>query len=221
MKKQIFVRAAASAAVLILLSPLLAGAAAAVQPDVSRISSGASADAAAGVLRTELPRLSAKSAVLLDAYTGRVLYASHAEDKSLIASTTKIMTALVICEAGDLDRTVVIPPEAVGIEGSSMYLKAGEVLSVHELLYGLMLRSGNDAAVALALADSGSISAFSMRMNEKAAVLGLKNTHYANPHGLDNEENYSTALDLARLMRKIGILRSSSRRNPSPSATAS
>lgn len=125
----------------------------------------------------------------------------HAEDKSLIASTTKIMTALVICEAGDLDRTVVIPPEAVGIEGSSMYLKAGEVLSMHELLYGLMLRSGNDAAVALALADSGSISAFAMRMNEKAAVLGLKNTHYANPHGLDSEENYSTALDLARLTR--------------------
>ena len=201
MKKQIFVRAAASAAVLILLSPLLAGAAAAVQPDVSRSASGASADASAGVLRAELPRLSAKSAVLLDASTGRVLYASHAEDKSLIASTTKIMTALVICEAGDLDRTVVIPPEAVGIEGSSMYLKAGEVLSVHELLYGLMLRSGNDAAVALALADSGSISVFAMRMNEKAAVLGLKNTHYANPHGLDSEENYSTALDLARLTR--------------------
>ena len=201
MKKQIFVRAAASAAVLILLSPLLAGAAAAVQPDVSRNGSGASADAAAGPVRAESPRLSAKSAVLLDAYTGRVLYASHAEDKSLIASTTKIMTALVICEAGDLDRTVVIPPEAVGIEGSSMYLKAGEVLSVHELLYGLMLRSGNDAAVALALADSGSISAFAMRMNEKAAVLGLKNTHYANPHGLDSEENYSTALDLARLTR--------------------
>ena len=160
MKKQIFVRAAASAAVLILLSPLLAGAAAAVQPDVSRNGSGASADASAGVLRTELPRLSAKSAVLLDASTGRVLYASHAEDKSLIASTTKIMTALLICEAGDLD-----------------------------------------AAVALALADSGSISAFAMRMNEKAAVLGLKNTHYANPHGLDSEENYSTALDLARLTR--------------------
>ena len=201
MKKQIFVRAAASAAVLILLSPLLAGAAAAVQPDVSRSASGNSADAAAGVLRAESPRLSAKSAVLLDASTGRVLYASHAEDKSLIASTTKIMTALVICETGDLNRTVVIPPEAVGIEGSSMYLKAGEVLSVHELLYGLMLRSGNDAAVALALADSGSISAFAMRMNEKAAVLGLKNTHYANPHGLDSEENYSTALDLARLTR--------------------
>ena len=109
MKKQIFVRAAASAAVLILLSPLLAGAAAAVQPDVSRNGSGASADAAAGPVRAESPRLSAKSAVLLDAYTGRVLYASHAEDKSLIASTTKIMTALVICEAGDLDRTVVIP----------------------------------------------------------------------------------------------------------------
>ena len=182
MKKQIFVRAAASAAVLILLFPLLAGTAAAQVPE-------------------KVPVLSARSAVLLDASTGRVLYSSHSEDRSLIASTTKIMTALVICEAGDLDRKVVIPPEAVGIEGSSMYLKAGETLSVRELLYGLMLRSGNDAAVALALADSGSISAFAARMNEKAAVLGLKNTHYANPHGLDSEENYSTALDLARLTR--------------------
>ena len=144
--------------------------------------------------------------LLMDADTGAVLAEKDCDTPSLIASTTKIMTALVICEAGDLDRTVVIPPEAVGIEGSSMYLKAGEVLSVHELtvqelLYGLMLRSGNDAAVALALADSGSISAFAARMNEKAAVLGLKNTHYANPHGLDSEENYSTALDLARLTR--------------------
>ena len=182
MKKQIFVRAAASAAVLILLFPFLAGTAAAQTLE-------------------NAPGLSARSAVLMDASTGRVLYASHAEDRALIASTTKIMTALLICEAGDLDRAVTIPPEAVGIEGSSMYLKAGETLSVRELLYGLMLRSGNDAAVALALADSGSISAFAAKMNEKAAVLGLNNTHYANPHGLDSEENYSTALDLARLTR--------------------
>lgn len=197
------------------------GSSAGRQPERQRQFSGCGSGACTG----RITRLSAKSAVLLDASTGRVLYASHAEDKSLIASTTKIMTALVICEAGDLDRTVVIPPEAVGIEGSSMYLKAGEVLSMHELLYGLMLRSGNDAAVALALADSGSISAFAMRMNEKAAVLGLKNTHYANPHGLDSEENYSTALDLARLTRfalqNPDFGRSSSRRNPSPLATAS
>ena len=145
--------------------------------------------------------LSAKSAVLLDAFSGRLLYASHETDRALIASTTKIMTALLLCESGNLDQKVVIPPEAVGVEGSSLYLKSGEVLTVRELLYGLMLRSGNDAAVALALADSGDLSSFSRKMNEKANILGLENTHYSNPHGLDSEENYSTALDLARLTR--------------------
>lgn len=178
-----------------------------------------------GLYGAESPRLSAKSAVLLDASTGRVLYASHAEDKSLIASTTKIMTALVICEAGDLDRTVVIPPEAVGIEGSSMYLKAGEVLSMHELLYGLMLRSGNDAAVALALADSGSISAFAMRMNGKSG--GFRPEKYALRESARTRQR-GKLLHCARsgppdALRagKIPILRSSSRRNPSPLATAS
>ena len=182
MKNRFSVRAAASAAALILLC--LSGAAGV-----------RAADPAAP------PRLSARSATLMDAATGRLLYASHAEDPSLIASTTKIMTALAICEAGDLDRTVTIPPEAVGIEGSSMYLKAGEVLSVRDLLYGLMLRSGNDAAAALALADSGSLPGFVQKMNDRAAALGLQHTHYANPHGLDSDENYSTAHDLALLTR--------------------
>ena len=146
-------------------------------------------------------RISAKSAILVDADSGRVLFEKNADERSLIASTTKIMTALVVLEHCALEEPVEILPEYTAVEGSSMYLRAGETYTVEELLYGLMLRSGNDAAVALALADSGSISAFSMRMNEKAAVLGLKNTHYANPHGLDSEENYSTALDLARLTR--------------------
>ena len=143
----------------------------------------------------------ARAAIVVHPETGAVLYEKNADERLGIASTTKIMTALVVLEHCALEEPVEILPEYTAVEGSSMYLRAGETYTVEELLYGLMLRSGNDAAVALALADSGSISAFAMRMNEKAAVLGLKNTHYANPHGLDSEENYSTALDLARLTR--------------------
>lgn len=204
MKKQIFVRAAASAAVLILLSPLLAGAAVAVQPDVSRNGSGASADAAAGPVRAESPRLSAKSAVLLDAYTGRVLYASHAEDKSLIASTTKIMTALVVLETLDRlslgpDSRIIVPAEAAGLEGSSVYLKAGEEISMEELLYGMMLQSGNDAATAAAICAGGSLQNFVVQMNQKAEALGCTGTHFTNACGLFDENHYTTAKDMARI----------------------
>lgn len=142
---------------------------------------------------------SARSAILLDGMTGRVLYEQNADEKSLIASTTKIMTGLLICEQCSLDSRVQIRPEAVGVEGSSMYLKAGETLSVRDLLYGLMLRSGNDAAVALAMFCDGSVEAFADHMNERARLLGLTHTHYQNPHGLDDDGNYSTARDLARL----------------------
>lgn len=143
--------------------------------------------------------LSARSAIVLDGTTGRVLYEKNADEKSLIASTTKIMTGLIICQQCDMGARVQIRPEAVGIEGSCMYLKAGEIFSVKELLYGLLLRSGNDAAVALAIFCAGSTEAFVARMNEKAEDLGLTATHFANPHGLDSEENYSTAKDLAIL----------------------
>ena len=141
----------------------------------------------------------AKRAILLDAASGRVLYEKNADEKSLIASTTKIMTGLLVCEAGALDREISVPPEAAGIEGSSLYLKAGERISVRELLYGMMLQSGNDAAVALAIATDGSVDAFVRRMNEKAAALGLTGTHFENPNGLDGQTHYSTARDLARL----------------------
>lgn len=143
--------------------------------------------------------VSAHSAILMDADTGQVLYEKNAQEKSLIASTTKIMTALVVLEQGNLDEIVTVPQEAVGIEGSSMYLKAGEELTVRQLLYGMMLSSGNDAAVALALYTDGSIEAFARRMNEKAHALGLRHTSFANPNGLDSEENYSTAYDLAKI----------------------
>ncbi len=137
--------------------------------------------------------------MVLDAVTGRVLYEKHADQQSLIASTTKIMTALIVCERCNVLDRMRIPKEAVGIEGSSMYLHEGEVLTLQELLYGLMLSSGNDAAVALAIYCGGTVEGFAERMNDKAHVLGLKNTHFENPNGLDSPGHYSTARDLAVL----------------------
>lgn len=145
------------------------------------------------------PQLSAEKAILIDADTGRVIYEKSADTQSLIASTTKIMTALLVCERCDLGAKVTIPAEAVGVEGSSMYLREGETLSVQDLLYGLMLHSGNDAAVALAIHCAGTEAEFVALMNEKAQELGLSDTRYGNPNGLDHAENYSTAHDLARL----------------------
>ena len=159
----------------------------------------AAALAAALILCGQAAALSAKHAVVMDAATGKVLYEREANERCLIASTTKIMTGLIICEECDLSREISVPPEAAGIEGSSVYLKAGERVCMENLLYGMMLQSGNDAAASLAIAHSGSIEAFAHRMNERAQELDLHNTHFANPHGLDAEENYSTAEDLARL----------------------
>ena len=135
----------------------------------------------------------------MDADTGELLWARHPDTPGLIASTTKIMTAWLVCLEGELDRPVTIPAEAVGVEGSSLYLREGEILSREELLLGTMLHSGNDAALALAIDAAGSEAAFVERMNEAAQRLGLQNTHYANPHGLDAEGNYGSARDLALL----------------------
>ena len=143
--------------------------------------------------------MSAQKAILMDAQTGRVLYEKDADSRSLIASTTKIMTALVVCEQCNVLDRMKIPKEAVGIEGSSMYLQEGEVLTVQELLYGLMLRSGNDAAVALAIYCGGTVEGFAELMNDKARLLGLTGTHFENPNGLDSPNHYSTARDLAVL----------------------
>ena len=151
--------------------------------------------------------ISAECAILIDAQTGRVLYEKQAEEKSLIASATKIMTALVICEQTNVLDRVKIPKEAVGIEGSSMYLKEGEVLTVQELLYGLMLQSGNDAAVALAIYCGGTVEGFTELMNDKAHRLGMTQSHFANPNGLDSPGNYSTARDM-------GILTAYAMQNP-------
>lgn len=155
--------------------------------------------AAAVCLPITANAVSAQKAYVLDAVSGRVLYEKNAKEQSLIASTTKIMTALIICEQCNVLDRMRIPKEAVGIEGSSMYLQEGEVLTLQELLYGLMLSSGNDAAVALAIYCGGTVEGFAELMNDKARILGLKGTHFENPNGLDSPGHYSTARDLAVL----------------------
>ena len=155
--------------------------------------------AAAVLLPINAGAVSAKRAYVLDAVSGRVLYEKNASEQSLIASTTKIMTALVVCEQCNVLDRMRIPKEAVGIEGSSMYLQEGEVLTLQELLYGLMLSSGNDAAVALAIYCGGTVEGFAELMNDKARNLGLTGTHFENPNCLDAPGHYSTARDLAIL----------------------
>ena len=151
-----------------------------------------------GIARA-VPDNSAQSAILIHADTGKVLYEKNADARMLIASTTKIMTALVALEHCDSYEQVEILPEYTGIEGSSMYLKAGERYTLLDLLYGMMLASGNDAATAVACHVAGSVEAFAALMNEKAAELGMKDSCFQNPHGLDAENHYSTARDMARL----------------------
>jgi len=143
--------------------------------------------------------VSAEKAIAVDGISGRVLYEKNADSRSLIASTTKIMTALIVCEQCNVLDRMRIPKEAVGIEGSSMYLREGEILTLQELLYGLMLSSGNDAAVALAIYCGGTVEGFAEMMNDKARILGLTGTHFENPNGLDSPGHYSTARDLAKL----------------------
>lgn len=143
------------------------------------------------------PSLSAESAILLDADSGDVLLSKNHEQKMGMASTTKIMTALVAAEKGNLKKTVKIPKEAVGIEGSSVYLYEGERITLEELLYALLLQSANDAAAAIAISTAGSIEAFADMMNERAKEMGLSNTHFTNPHGLNDKDHYTTAYDLA------------------------
>ena len=143
--------------------------------------------------------VSAEACVLL-CEDGTALFEKHADNRCLIASTTKLMTALVCLENTDPDDTVIAQKRHCEVEGSSMYLRAGEAYTVRELLLGLLLASGNDAALALAEYTAGSEQAFVVLMNQKAAVLGLVNTHFENPHGLDAKGHYSSARDLATLM---------------------
>ena len=143
------------------------------------------------------PSVSAQSAVLIDTSSMAVLFEKNANERLGMASTTKIMTALIAAERGDFDMLVRIPDEAIGVEGSSIYLQKGEVLSLRELLYALLLQSANDAATAIAIAIAGDVDSFADMMNERAAQMGLSDTHFTNPHGLYDEDHYTTAYDLA------------------------
>ncbi|HEX6818806.1 MAG TPA: D-alanyl-D-alanine carboxypeptidase family protein [Ktedonobacterales bacterium] len=148
------------------------------------------------------PSVTAVAAYLLDADTGAVYYAKGADEERPMASTTKIMTALLAVERGNLDQVITVGPDAQALvrhDSSYMGVTAGEQLTLRDLLYGLLLPSGNDAAVAIADGIAGSQDAFVALMNARAAGLGLTHTHYANPHGLDAPDHYTTARDLAML----------------------
>ncbi len=146
--------------------------------------------------------ISAKSAILIDSDSGRVLYEHNSYEKLPMASTTKIMTGLLACESGKLSKSVKVSAFASGTEGSSLWLKIGEKQSLENLTYGLMLKSGNDAAVAIAEYLGGSIDAFALLMNKKAREIGAVNTNFENPHGLDSDGHYTTAYDLALIARE-------------------
>lgn len=144
--------------------------------------------------------VSAKAAVLMDQNSGRVLFAKNEHEKMRIASITKVMTAILAIESGKMDDVVTISDNAYGTEGSSIYLKKGEKISLRNLVYGLLLRSGNDSAVAIAEKVGGSVDGFVYLMNKKARELGMLDTHFSNPHGLDDhDDHYSSAYDMALL----------------------
>ena len=149
------------------------------------------------VSSASLPKPSAKAAVLYEPTTKSFLYTKNADMKLPMASTTKIMTALVAIENFPLDSSIIVADEAIGIEGSSLYLTKSETLTMMDLVTALMLRSANDAAVAIAYAVSGGVDAFAELMNKRCESLGLENTNFKNPHGLDHKEHYTTAKELA------------------------
>lgn len=144
----------------------------------------------------------AKSAVVISRDTGEIIYEQNCHERLPMASTTKIMTALLLCELGDLDRKIVTTKEMVTVEGSSMGLLEGDTVSLRDLLYGMLLASGNDAANTVAIVIGGSIPKFVKLMNERARKIGLKNTNFVTPSGLDDEEHYTTAFELALIARE-------------------
>lgn len=148
---------------------------------------------------SELPKTNSRRYIVYDRISKSMIIGKNEDVKSAMASTTKIMTTIVILEKVDLNETVTVSAKAGGTGGSRLGLKRGDKASVKDLLYGLMLRSGNDAAVALAEHVGGSVKGFAELMNEKASELGLTNTHFVTPHGLDDANHYTTALELAKL----------------------
>lgn len=146
--------------------------------------------------------ISAASAVLIEAQTGKILYAKNENEKRPMASTTKIMTALICLESGNLDEQFVVDSSAIKVGGSSMGLVEGDIVTKRSLCIGMLLPSGNDAANAAAIKIAGSFEKFAEMMNERAAKIGMLNTHFITPSGLDAEGHYSTAYDMALLARE-------------------
>lgn len=145
--------------------------------------------------------VSASAAAVINGDNGEVIYLKNADERLPMASTTKIMTALLLCEHGDFNREITVTKEMLAVEGSSMGLLPGDTVTLHDLLYGMLLASGNDAANVTAFVLGGSVQGFVNMMNEKALALGLQNTHFATPSGLDADDHYTTALELANLAR--------------------
>lgn len=148
---------------------------------------------------TDIPSINSRAAVIYDRATGTVIYGKSENEVRKMASTTKIMTALIVLESGNLNDVVEVSKKAAGTGGSRLGLTASAKITVNDLLYGLMLCSGNDAAVALAEHIAGSVSEFAVLMNKKASELGLEHTHFVTPHGLDQDEHYTTAYELAKI----------------------
>ena len=144
---------------------------------------------------------SAKAAILINGDTGEVIFGQNENEQLPMASTTKIMTALLLCEHGDFEKEITVTAEMLRVEGSSMGLLAGDRVTLHDLLYGMLLASGNDAANVTAYILGGTVDGFVKMMNRKAIKLGLENTHFETPSGLDGDNHYTTARDLAALAR--------------------
>jgi D-alanyl-D-alanine carboxypeptidase (penicillin-binding protein 5/6) len=186
-------------------APAAPGASAAARASISFSFAAFEADPAlvAGAISAGVPNLSGDSAIVVDLGSREVLYAKQPHKRQLMASTAKIMTAIVALERSTLDKVITVPVEATQVEPNHMGIQTGDQLTVEELLYGLMLDSGNDAGEAIAYGVGGGGPAgraqFITWMNETAAALGLKDTHFANPSGLDDPLAYSTAYDLAVL----------------------
>ncbi len=146
--------------------------------------------------------VSAKAAVVICGDTAEIIYSKNPDTRLSMASTTKIMTGLILCEKADLNKEITVTAEMLRVEGSSMGLLPGDKVSFHDLLYGLMLCSGNDAANVIAYSIAGTVDGFAKMMNDKAKEIGLKNTNFVTPSGLDSAEHYTTAYDLALLARE-------------------
>lgn len=148
---------------------------------------------------TKEPNINSRAAIVLDRESKRILYDKNAHEKRAMASTTKIMTAIVALENCRLEEEIVVSKKVAGVGGSRLGLQTGDKITMNDLLYGLMLRSGNDAAAQIAETLGGGYVGFAELMNKKAQELGLVNTHFVTPHGLDDPEHYTTAYELALL----------------------